>query len=169
MELSNNHMPPIPGPKMEFVTIKNTDPVKYIVLSEWISAHDVHWLGRRTQPCKLLVDLDGCIKRKCEWCDAQKPIRWKGYLHVIKYPELGQSVFLCLTPNCGYELLQADPPPTILRGRVLSVWRANRSPTSAMLWRWVTEQHLSADGLPPALDPGMYLETVFRLRKPLED
>jgi hypothetical protein len=162
VELSNSHMPPTPGPKMDFVTIKNTDPVKYIVLSDFISAHDVHWLGRRTQPCKA-------PKARCEWCEAQKPIRWKGYIHCLRYPEIGKSIFLCLTPGCGYEMLLADPPPTILRGRVLAVWRANKSSTSAMLWRWVTEQHVSADALPPALDPGKYLETVFRLRKPLED
>ena len=169
MELSNSHMPPTPGPKMEFVTIRNTDPVKLIVLSDFISAHNVHWLGKRTQPCKLKVNLEGVITRRCEFCEAQKPVRWKGYLHCLRYPETGKSIFLCLTPGCGYEMLEADPPPANLRGRVLAVWRANKSPTSAMLWRWVPEHQICTEGLPPAANPGKFLETVFRLRKPLED
>jgi hypothetical protein len=147
---------------MDFITIRNTDPVNFIVLSDFISAHDVHWVGNRTQPCRA-------PKAKCEWCEAQKPIRWKGYLHCLAYPETGKSIFLCLTPAVGWELMQSDPPPTILRGRMLVVWRANKAATSKMLWRWKSEHQTGAMSLPPALDPGEFLETVFRLRKPLAD
>jgi hypothetical protein len=153
-------MPPRPGPKMDFLTIRNTDPVDYIVLSNQISAHDVHWIGSRTMPCTT-------GKSTCEFCTQNKPIRWRGYLHVIPYRETGKQLFLCLTPGVGWEMLNEIEPDYTFRGKILSVWRANKSAASAMLFRWKTDNHTTFRELPPALDPGPFLDTVFRKQKPL--
>lgn len=159
MELSRSKMPPRPGPKMDFLTIRNTDPADYIVLSEQIFAHDVHWIGTRTMPCT-----EG--KPLCEYCNMNKPIRWRGYLHVIPYHQTGKQYFLCLTPAVGWEMLNEIEPGYSFRGKLLTVWRANKSASSLMLFRW-KENHTTFRDLPPELDPGPFLDTVFRKRKPL--
>ena len=161
MELSRSKMPPRPGPKMDFVTVRNVQPIDYIILSEQVWAHDVHWIGDRTAPCTN-------DKGMCEFCQKTRPVRWRGYLHALPYSTGGKQVFLCLTPAVGWEMLNGIEPGYSFRGRRLSVWRSGKSATSLMLFRWVDNFSASFD-LPQALDPGPFLDTVFRKKKPLAD
>ena len=104
MELSRDLKPPKPGPRIEFVTPRNTTPISYVVISRRIWAHPVHWTGSRTTPCTLKLGLEGQPVVNCEGCKAKMAVRWKGYLHVVRLGSQG-DLFLCLTPNSGDYLL----------------------------------------------------------------
>jgi hypothetical protein len=165
MELDPLLPPPKPGPKIEFVTPRNTQPISYVAISKRIWAHHVHWLGARTQPCTLVVGADGTPRVKCDHCAAQMPTRWKGYLHVWKSGEL-KTLFLCLTPGAGWELTNALGSDYDLRGLTLDVWRSGKAATSLLIVRQNTNFERREVQV-AELDPGPFLETIFRKSKPL--
>jgi len=165
MELARDLTPPRPGPKMEFLTARNTQPQSFICISRRIWAHHVHWIGERTAACKLAVGLDGQVTTKCEHCSAQRPVRWRGYLHMVPYG--GQTdLFLCLTPGAGWELLQELGKEYDLRGLRMEVFRTGKAATSLLKVR-VLAQYDRVELEREELDPGPYLETVFRKNRPL--
>lgn len=167
MNLDPNLPPPKPGPRIRFITPRNTQPEKYLVISSRVWAHHVHWIGAHTQPCSLVVGHDGQPTTSCTHCDAQRPTRWKGYLHVLP-PHSLQAAFLCLTPNAGWELLEEIKKGVTLRGVTLEVWRAGKHATALLMVRIASMYGVKDPGL-EELDPGPYLDTVFRKRPPLSD
>ena len=164
MELSRDLKPPKPGPRIEFVTPRNTTPISYVVISRRIWAHPVHWTGSRTTPCTLKLGLEGQPVVNCEGCKAKMAVRWKGYLHVVRLGSQG-DLFLCLTPNSGDYLLSTYGADYDLRGVTIDVWRAGKTATTQLLVR-VHDGKSRIEIAREELDPGPYLETVFRLRKP---
>jgi hypothetical protein len=159
MDLSRDTTPPRPGPKMEFLTPRNIQPVSWVVCSRQISAHHVHWIGACTAPCAQ-------PKAHCEHCERSCPRRWKGYVHVIAM-DGRKECFLCLTPGAGYELLNSLPRPYDIRGRKLTVYRSGKAATSLLIA--TLDLNFTNHGeLPLERDPGPYLDNVFRkvLRKP---
>jgi hypothetical protein len=153
--------PPRPGPRMDFLTIKSTQPTKLIVISRRIWAHHIHWVGEHTVPCTL--DKSG----SCEHCTPSTSRRWKGYLHVLRYDLSFKPAFLCITPGCGYELLNGQAKDYSFRGKMISVWRSGKNPTSLMLYKWEDWWEASFE-LTQELDPKPFLDQVFR-RKPRKE
>lgn len=165
MELDRNLTPPPPGPRIDFWTPKNVKPELVVMVSRWVWAHYIHWIGNCTAPCTQSIGLDGQVTRHCEYCKAQKPTRWKGYLHVRRV-NLHQLCFLCLTPNSGFAVMEAFKDEKNLRGLFFDVNRASDSATSELLVRPNTLRARCVVEV-EELDPGPYLDTVFRRRKRL--
>jgi hypothetical protein len=146
--------PPRPGPRMDFLTVKSTQPVKLLVLSRRIWAHYIHWVGDFTQPCTA-------EKGGCEHCTPQNGRRWKGYLHVLQYDLHWKPAFVCLTPGCGWEMLEGTDADYDFRGKMLKMWRSGKSPTSLLSFTW-DEHYKPHFELPQELDPKPFLDTVFK-------
>ena len=166
MELSRDLLPPEPGPRFEFWTPKNAKPEKVVCISPKPWGHQVHWCGEFTQPCDLVLGHDGQIVQACEHCKQEKPTRYKGYLLVFRYATNGLA-FLCLTPVSGYEVMKWVKKGEDLRGLHLEVWRLKGQATGQLVVRQVQPPaHSPVDT--PDIDPGPYLDTVFRRRKRLK-
>lgn len=165
MELDRNLTPPKPGPRIKFWTPRNEQARTCLCFSSWIWAHHVHWVGRCTAPCTLKVGSDGQVVKHCEHCSAQLPTRWKGYLHVRLIGETNDC-FVCLTPNAGWELEQSLGKEHDLRGLFFDVHRAGKAATSPLIVR-LNANYERRTLEYPEIDPGPYLDTVFRKVKPL--
>lgn len=150
---------------MKFITPKNTQVQTYLVFSRRVWAHHVHWLGARSQPCTLKVGTDGQVTRHCDHCQAQMPTRWKGYLHV-RLVGCNEDAFLCITPGAGWELENSLGKEYDLRGMMVDVFRGGKAATSPLIVR-VNQNYVRREIEREELDPGPYLETVFRKQKPL--
>jgi hypothetical protein len=165
VELDRTLTPPKPGPRIKFVTPRNQHVQTYLCFSQRIWAHHVHWLGSRTAPCTLRVGNDGQVTRHCDHCSAQMPTRWKGYLHCRLFGNY-EDLFLCLTPGSGWELENSLGKEYDLRGVSLDVHRAGKVATSPLIVR-VNANNPRRSLETPELDPGPYLDTVFRKVQPL--
>lgn len=165
MELDRALTPPKPGPRIKFWTPRNPQAVTVLCFSTWIWAHHVHWLGRFSAPCTMATGLDGQVTRHCEHCSAQCPIRWKGYLHV-RLLGSAEDCFLCLTPQAGWELDQSRGKEKNLRGLFLDVHRAGKSASTPLIVRLNTNYERRSTDY-EELDPGPFLDTVFRKQTPL--
>jgi len=166
MELHCDLLPPPRGPKFDFWTPGNAKPERVLCISAVVWAHITHWTGKNTQPCTLKLGLDGQVTRHCDHCKAQLPNRWKGYLHVFRYSQNAQA-FLCLTESAGTEVMDLQKKLQSLRGVSLDVWRVNGKMNAALCVKQNTAFDVRETNI-PELDPGPYLDTVFRRRKPLE-
>jgi hypothetical protein len=164
VELFRDLLPPEPGPKFDFWTPSNAKPERVLSFSVRPWAHYVHWTGDVTEPCTLVLGLEGQVTQHCDGCTAQQPRRYKGYLHVLRYSQ-GAQCFLCLTPNAGHFVETLVRQGEDLRGLSLDVWRVNGQKTAELVVRVNTTFSRSPVAI-PELDPGPYLDTVFRRRKP---
>jgi hypothetical protein len=167
VELDSNLVAPRPGPRMEFLTVKHTQVERYLCISRRILAHFVHWTGQHTLPCTLKVGVDGQVTQKCVHCDAQRPKRWKGYLHVVRY-NTHEHCFLCLSENAGFFLQKAAGDNYDLRGLQLDVRRKGKRAQSELIVEINTNMGRKTVDV-EEIDPSPYLVTVFRQRKPLTD
>lgn len=150
---------PRPGPKIDFWTPENKTPEPVVCLSHAIVAHQVHF-DRRTLPCFREVNQLGEVVRSCERCDKQVPIRWRGYLHVLRV-HLGAYVFLCIPPGAGYTLQEQYGLDFDYRGLILKIHRVGGSKNKPLVVE--LDQHAGRrTGYPEALDPTPYLATIFK-------
>jgi hypothetical protein len=167
VELDRNLAAPRPGPRMEFLTVKHTQVERYLCVSSRIWAHFVHWTGQHTLPCTLKVGVEGQVLTRCVHCDAQRPKRWKGYLHVVPL-RTGEHCFLCLSENAGFFLQKAAADNYDLRGLQLDVRRKGKRAQSELIVEINTNMGRKKIDY-EEIDPMPYLATVFRQRKPLTD
>ena len=166
VELSRDLLPPEPGPRIEFWTPKNARVEKAVCLSCKPWGHYVHWIGDHSAPCDLVIGKDSQVVQNCEHCQAERPTRYKGYLYVHRFTTNGLS-FLCLTPMAGYHVMEWVKKGEDLRGLHLEVYRVKGNATGELVVRLA--QPLSrTDVSTPDLDPGPYLDTLFRRRKRLK-
>lgn len=162
MFLDTNLVAPTPGPRIDFWTPLNKMPEPVLILSTRIWAHFIHY-DRRTLPCSLETDAKGEILRSCEYCSSgELPRRWKGYLHVFRQHS-ATSMFLCLPEGAGNYLQSTYKMDFVYRGLRAYVSRVGGAKNKPLVIS--IDQHAERQKqLPEELDPGPYLETVFRLR-----
>jgi hypothetical protein len=167
MFLDPDYAAPRPGPRIDFWTPLNRQPEPVFICSDRIVAHAIHF-DKRTVPCTLLRGANGETITRCELCDRGiLPRRWRGYLHVLR-PHAQSCVFLCLTPGAGYLLQQTYGLDFCYRGAVARVHRQGGQRNKPLIVE-IDAIAPRRTSLPEALDPGPYLDTVFRQRLRLSE
>ena len=149
-ELDVCHVPPKPGPELFFLRLKGNEMHTFTIYSKALFGLNVHFVGKRSAPHYR-------NPAKCPGCRAKNGKRWKGFLHCFDH-NLGQEVFLELTPASATSLLGQLPGRGNLRGNRIQV---KRSPgDNGRLFISILTACTSIDKLPEAKDP---LESLLKL------
>lgn len=107
--------PPREGPEIYILRLKANQHYSFTIFSEHVWGINVHWNGQKSEP-HFKED------NRCPGCIARRPKRWKGYLHCFAH-ELGQEVFLELTPHSAHSLEGQLGAGTSYRGNRIAVKR----------------------------------------------
>jgi len=153
---------PPPGPRMDFWSPVNKEPEPYVVLSNRIWKHHVHWIGY-TAECTLRLDDAGLVLQDCEICSPETPRRPRGYLNVV-HTHTAVPGFLVIPHGTLYALESSYGVDFIYRGLTIRVYRVGghkNKPLVVTLDQYIPRK---AEILPER-DPSPYLDTVFRRRK----
>lgn len=113
--LATDPNPPREGPEIFILRLKGNQTLSFAILSKSLWGIWVHWNGKKSEPHYKEDHL-------CIGCQAKRPKRWKGFLHCFCF-EMGQEVFLELTPHSGHSLLAQLNKGGPLRGNRIQVRR----------------------------------------------
>lgn len=101
-QLRTLHNPPVAGPQLELLRIKDTNIHPFVILSKGIFGLFTHWDAKALKgrgasaPCYRNPD-------DCDGCRRRLPERWKGYVHVFDMHSRKDG-FLELTPTAAAAL-----------------------------------------------------------------
>lgn len=166
MLMDPDFRPPPTGPKMDFWTPLNAKPEPIVIISPRMHAHAIHY-DARTLPCTLRLDKEGNVLTACKICsDGQRPRRWRGYFFVLRIHSHSYE-FLCLTPGCGSALLEKHGEDFDYRGCMARVHRVAGQRNKPLIVELDTYLDRRTQ-IPADVDPGPYLDIVFRRTGPLK-
>jgi len=115
LQLDICNTPPKPGPALFFQRMKGSECHTFTIYSKTLFGLNVHFVHGRSTPHYR-------NEKKCPGCRAQNSKRWKGFLHCFNV-NLGQEVFLELTPHSAKSLLSQLGKGASLRGNRIQVKR----------------------------------------------
>lgn len=151
--------PPAPGPREPIKRVRANQTLAVLVLSRHWHDYQTHWDAKanRSLPCTLPV----C---QCIHCQAEKPTRWRAYVHVlIREQGVDSEAFLELTPGLA-ELIESEiGVDQELRGQRWILTRGNGAKARVKL---TVQAHYSALGgkeLPEERSPEMDLMRLWGL------
>jgi len=107
--------PPPLGDVLHVAKIKATTKFTAVILAHRWQGFAVHWNGKRTVRCRT-------PKPQCQWCVAQCPTRWVGFLHLRNRSD-SLEFALELTPFAGHQLKDLFERHATLRGMIIHVQR----------------------------------------------
>lgn len=149
-DLDITPIPPRPGPELFILRLKGNDMHTFTIYSKAIWGINVHFVGNRSQPHFKNPD-------RCPGCKAKNVKRWKGFLHCFDH-NMGQEVFLELTPKSALSLLGQLGSKGPLRGNRIQVKRTGKD--NGRLLISVLTACGAIDQLPEGKDP---LDSLLRL------
>lgn len=110
---------PKPGPEIYILRLKGNNLYTMTILQSFPYGITVHWNGKKTEPHFKEEHLcPGCLKKQSR--------RYKYFVHCICH-EMGQEVFLELTPHSAKSLELQLGKGTNYRGNRIQVKRTNAS------------------------------------------
>jgi hypothetical protein len=136
-------IPPKPGPLLYFQRMKGQECHTFTIYSKHLFGINVHYVGRRSSPHYR-------NEKKCPGCRAKNAKRWKGFLHCFNI-NLGQEVFLELTPHSAKSLLSQLGTKGELRGNRIQVKRTDSDNGRLLISVLTAAPNL--DKLPEGKDP----------------
>lgn len=142
-ELDISPIPPRPGPELFILRLKGSECHTFTIFSEALWGINVHFVGQRSQPHYKNPDT-------CPGCKAKNVKRWKGFLNCFDH-DMGQEVFLELTPRSAQSLLGQLGVSGSLRGNRIQVKRTGKD-NGRLLISTLTACK-SVEQLPPGKDP----------------
>lgn len=179
--LNRQNIPPKPGPDTEIFRVNQGDGVNVVIASKAIWGVWCHWDGHRTRECTATFiqdavgggPIDGETIREqsavslqsdkagkqCVGHERSWPLRWKGYLYVVKLPQQAYG-FLELTPSAGNQILSLAPSGENLRGLYLRVRRQGNGNKTRLVVE-LTKPGFTVEGLKPDRDPEKVLRSLW--------
>lgn len=107
---------PKAGPAIFVKRLKGQEAVTVAVLGDHVHGVWTHWGKGKSEP--HFRDPD-----HCPGCQARRPKRWKGYLHVFDY-QANREIFLELTPHSANTLTYQLGRKDMMRGERIRVERS---------------------------------------------
>jgi hypothetical protein len=145
--LDSQPVPPRPGPELFILRLKGGELKTITIYSRSLFGVNVHWNGAKSEPhFKEEKNCNGCLKKM--------PMRWKGFLHGFCH-EMGQEVFLELTPASAHSLLDQLGQGTVMRGNRIQVKRT-KGDKGRLIIACLTAVP-NPESLPPEKDPATSL------------
>lgn len=143
MTLDVQPLPPRVGPEIYILRLKANQLYTFTIFSPSMWGIFVHWNGKKSEPHFTQED-------RCPGCISRRPKRWKGFLHCFCH-ELGQEVFLELTPASAHSLIGQLGSAGTMRGNRIQAKRGKGD--NGRLIITVLTAVTSPDALGPAKDP----------------
>lgn len=151
LTLDRSDVPPRAGPELFIMRLKGGEFFTFILLADELYGINIHFGNGSSKSSPHFTD-----KNRCPGCQANTPMRWKGYLHAF-CSDKGQEVFLELTPASAQSLI-GQLPGGKLRGNRIQVKRTKGD--NGRLLISVLTACSTIDALPKAKDPE---ESLLRL------
>jgi hypothetical protein len=148
--------PPAPRKKMDVIRITTVEPQQLIICSPTAYGKFVHWYGRRSHEC-----LES--PTTCRGCIEQWPVKWQGYLHVMR-PGVVWQGFLEFTATAWELIVSQLPPGEDLRGVVIRVARTKGGAKGRYLIE-LLERRMDPDTLPKPADPLQTLRFLWGAKR----
>jgi hypothetical protein len=137
---------------LKVLRLRANSQLTAIVLSEFITGRETHWVDGRTRKCFRQTEA-------CNHCVLQRPRKWRGYLHVVTGPG-GYGGILELTPDLARTIIDAWPSRPNLRGLRLEI-RRGASNNSRLTLVNSDDSHSFSGELLAAEDPNPTLDFLF--------
>lgn len=142
-EIHFDNNPPAPGPALFIKRLKGGEDIVVCVLANEIKGIWAHWSGKKSEP--HFFD-----SAHCPGCQAQRPKRWKGYLHVYDYAG-NKELILEVTPASAVQINRLCACSSKLRGERIRLQRSKGD--NGRLTVSVLAVEPKIDALPKEKDP----------------
>lgn len=154
-ELDFTTRAPKPGPRVQIFRCVKSATLTATILNDTYWGLLTHWDGKanRSRPC---------LGKKCDCQERQIPTRFKGWVHVLRFPQ-NDMLFFELTPQAVEQIEKQIPRETSWRGYRIQARRSN-STTHGRLIVEVLEAKSNLENLPVGQDPEEVLRNLWNMK-----